>query len=291
MLAEGVAAEAAAEALDVAFCVDDNYLPHAFVLMGSILDAHPLEWFNFWVVMPNAANTAEYERPTERLGEKASVRYLHPDGAEWRFGLSGRATATHISEAMYLRILLPELLPDSVTRVLYLDADILATSDGLARLFALDMRGLPVAAVRDAFTRRLVDTTMLPGLRERPHMDPQAPYFNSGVLLIDTGEWKSCKVRERCEEYLRETAGVRRFPDQDALNVALYGKWMRLRSQFNNMMASRIDDVAGSSLSDAVLVHSTGPMKHWQPGFPAGGRTVMYARIRDRLFSAQDSAV
>ncbi len=54
---------------------------------------------------------------------------------------------------------------------------------------------------------------------------PAWPYFNAGVLLIDTGAWVAAGIEERLVTLWREkgTAMVRH--DQSLLNVALGGRW------------------------------------------------------------------
>jgi lipopolysaccharide biosynthesis glycosyltransferase len=129
----------------------------------------------------------------------------------------------------------------------------------------------------------MIDSYELPGLEQHPQINPQDPYFNSGVLLIDTERWRSLDIRKRCIEYLTQTAGNRRFPDQDALNVACYGQWLRLNKRWNHMMASRLDTSRGSELQEAVIVHSAGPVKHWHEAFIQGARTQLYKSIQQEV--------
>ncbi|GAA2703985.1 glycosyltransferase family 8 protein [Micromonospora olivasterospora] len=150
----------------------------------------------------------------------------------------------YLSPAMYLRLLVPGALPAEVERVLYLDCDTLCTNS-LTPLFELDMGGAPLGAVRDPFNRRLLDMGGIPGLAQYHDLDPYALYYNSGVLLIDVARWKECEVTGKSLAYLARHAHESRYPDQDALNYATYGTWLRLPHRWNDLMAWRLEPEFG----------------------------------------------
>lgn len=187
---------------------------------------------------------------------------------------------------MYLRLQLPDLVPEDLDRVLYLDSDVLCTNSGLFELFRIDMNDKTIAAVRDATTRRLIDNDGVPAIERFPELDPQAPYFNSGVLLIDTKKWRSRNVRARCEDYLKQSTR-RRFPDQDALNVACYDDWFRLNKRWNHLRSNRLDTHKGNHLDEAVIVHFNSTIKLWHPQFPEGHRLDLYRRYRVSIDEAR----
>jgi lipopolysaccharide biosynthesis glycosyltransferase len=273
--------------LDIAFAVDEDYFFHAIVAMESILHHKGDSRLNFWVVVTEQVTSASKQLLSAVVADRAEVRFLDANPYQFSFGRSTHPEVEYVSEAMYLRLQIPDLLPASVSRVLYLDADVLCTSPGLGTLFQIDTYGFPVGAVRDPVTRRMIDYGGIPFLDQYCHIDPQAMYFNSGVLLIDTAAWHECRIRDACSEYLHRTSSVRRFPDQDALNVACYGRWFRLNKRWNHMKADRLDTYRGNRLSDAVLVHLNSTVKPWQPEFPAGHRRNLYERLAKRVASSR----
>jgi UDP-D-galactose:(glucosyl)LPS alpha-1,3-D-galactosyltransferase len=206
-------------------------------------------------------------------GGMAKVRSVIPALPRLPDGWSKEAG--HVSDAMYLRLGLVEALPDHVERLLYLDCDTLVTGS-LSPLVSVDLVNAPLAAVRDAFTRRVVDRGGLPGWQGYPPMSGQDPYFNSGVLLIDTASWRRLDVSDRALGYLLDNAGKLRYPDQDALNVACAGQWTRLPSRWNHMMPWRLESANGGRLSDAVIAHCAGPRKWWSSDYPSGDFATFY---------------
>ena len=101
-----------------------------------------------------------------------------------------------ISKMIFARLLIPRLFPETVGRILYLDADLLVLDD-LEPLWEVDLEGAAVGAVADA-----LDVPLNHGGPGREEMPRVRSYFNSGVLLIDLPRWREKKISERAIEYL-----------------------------------------------------------------------------------------
>jgi lipopolysaccharide biosynthesis glycosyltransferase len=130
--------------------------------------------------------------------------------------------SAHASTAVYYRLLLPRLLDASITRVLYLDCD-LVVKDSLLPLWQTPLPDHPVAAVAEPYFNR----------HEPLGLPPGTPYFNSGVMLIDLPAWRREKVSERAIEFLEHNPGRIEAWDQDALNAVLRGNWQPLPARWN----------------------------------------------------------
>jgi lipopolysaccharide biosynthesis glycosyltransferase len=121
---------------------------------------------------------------------------------------------------------LPMILPPSVSRAVFVDADVLALGD-VSELATMPLDGLPAGCVR-APLRRFKNRL---GLQK---------YCNSGVVAIDVETWKNEGVSESAIEYLHKISGSwgANFPDQDALNVTLADskgkpRWKELHPKWN----------------------------------------------------------
>ncbi len=178
------------------------------------------------------------------------------------------------SSAAYLRIMIPEFLPDDRKRALYLDSDILVTTD-LAQLWDVDLGDLPLWAVQDYslgdFERHI--RTPFPEL-EAPE---DGVYFNSGMLFFNLPVWRAERVSERTFKFLNQHSHRLSYPDQDALNAMLAGRWGRLDPRWNIQMSNLgvvpaleaptlgpADQTAIRSLSG--ICHFT-VHKPWHPGY------------------------
>lgn len=141
--------------------------------------------------------------------------------------VAGLPVAGYFTAAMWYRILLPDLLEEP--RVLYLDVDTLVLA-ALDDLWQTPLEGAYLGAVTNVFQPD-----------HRFHAGDLgialADYFNSGVLLLDLDALR----RDGCAAGVREVAlaraGLRGWPDQDALNLVLGARRVPLHPRFNAMNA------------------------------------------------------
>jgi lipopolysaccharide biosynthesis glycosyltransferase len=168
-----------------------------------------------------------------------------------------RPGTAQASPAAYYRVFLPGLLGDQYGRLLYLDTDVHICGPQAFQLLTLEMQGHAIAAVREAMPYR-----GKPAERaeiRRTIATAGDKYLNSGVLLIDTAEFR----RRELERRILELAASRPLwlNDQSALNVLLDGDWLELSPAFN--MISGIWNSRVAEIFPPAIVHFTGPRKPW----------------------------
>lgn len=248
----------AKDTVQVALCCDENYVAYANVVMLSALKASS-SGINFHLIGCNlaASSLSSLADSVESHGGTLSV--YQPDNMLYQ-GLP-----THrYGPAVYQRINLPEYLPERITKVLYIDSDTLVLED-LATLWNTDLEGMPIAAVENLSPKACTDIGV-----------PRNEYFNSGVLLMDLGQWRAEGIHHDVTAYLRKHAERLQFVDQCALNGVLQGRWKRLPVHWN--MQSDIYKVVikyaegcsysisqlQSAISAPGIVHFTGKKKPWK---------------------------
>ena len=104
------------------------------------------------------------------------------------------ATQTHISAITCARLLMTRVLGPSVSRVIFIDADILALAD-LRKLWNVDLEGASIGAVVDG-----IDLLLQAGSEKVLRVPRVERYFNAGILLIDLDRWRSERVCETALE-------------------------------------------------------------------------------------------
>ncbi len=163
----------------------------------------------------------------------------------------------HIPPVTYLRLLLPELLPDRLEKVLYLDGDLLVRED-IAPLWDTEIATVDFAAVpdRDLTGRLLRVRRNLPRYRDLG-MDPDRPVFNMGVMLINLERWRARQVSARAFGVVRCLGTETLWYEQDALNVVGEGYCRELPPRWN----ARPSDSPGAST--ACIVHFLTGTKPW----------------------------
>lgn len=264
--------------MDITLTFDEGYAEPALACIESLVTHHPARSLTFWLIT-DGLGAASRRNLELLLADRARVHFLDPSPFDVEsLPLSTHVHSLHVSAAGYMRLFAPLLIPEDVARVLYLDADTLCLGP-LDELFDVDLGEATIAAVRDPYVHRMSDMEALPGLAAlRDRIDPQAPHFNSGMMLIDTARWRARNVSQVATDYSRRHAEVTRYPDQDALNYALHGSWLRVPHQWNHAMASRLESRLGGRLEQARIVHFIFPVKPWHAQFPEGDRKASHRR-------------
>ena len=234
---------------------DDRYAMPLAVTLRSALDGlaegRTLRVF----VIDGGIQPRRRERLLASLDpRRCDVEFLVPDPQAFKDAV---VTPGHVSVASYYRIAAPWLLPADLTRVIYLDSDLVVRGD-LAALFATDLKGQPLAAAVDT----AVPSVSAPlGLRNYRALGlaPDVPYFNAGVLVLDLARWRRERIPERAFDYLAAHIEVIRFWDQDVLNAVLAGDFRALDPRWN-----QLPDVAHHIREEPWIVHFASTSKPWQ---------------------------
>jgi lipopolysaccharide biosynthesis glycosyltransferase len=179
----------------------------------------------------------------------------------------GRMTST-----TYCRLLLAGLVPHHWTRALWLDCDVLLRRD-LAALWDLEMGDRAVLAARDLVVPCLGSRYGVSPWKELG-LDPRAPHFNAGVMLLDLERWRAEHIGERAIDYLRKYGDRVCFFDQEALNAVAVNRWGELDPRWNHIAsmagqafldASHLDPaVYRQVVENPFLVHYSGYLKPWK---------------------------
>jgi len=172
----------------------------------------------------------------------------------------------------YFRLLMSSTVPQHWTRAIWLDCDVVLCKD-LADLWDLDISGLPVLAARDLVVPCIGSRYGVSPWKELG-LDPRAPHFNAGVMMVNLELWRREQVEERAMEYLHRYGHRVCFFDQEALNAVLVNRWGALDPGWNH-----IASMAGQPFLDAshlapdvyrrvvdapYLVHYSGYFKPWK---------------------------
>lgn len=217
------------------FACDNSFAPYFSVALQSIIEhLSPHRHYDI-VVLTNDIEPQAVDILRQQVGQapagSVSIGFL--DVTEAVEGARLRRHG-HFRLQMYFRLLAPDLLP-SVDKALYFDSDLIVLADP-AELFDTDVTGKLLAATQDADTIGQAmgyDGTVERYLLEEVGAARVEDYFQSGVVVFNLAE-----LRKRCPttELLR-IAGQRlwRWPDQDVLNMAARGDYVRVDMAWNSL--------------------------------------------------------
>jgi lipopolysaccharide biosynthesis glycosyltransferase len=193
----------------------------------------------------------------------------------------------HVNVVTYLRLLMPLVLPAHVSRVIFMDADLLVRRN-LGELWAEPQGSHAVLAVQDVAAPRydaatlptfdrcgkyLCAHTPIANYRELG-LAPDGEYFNGGLLVADLDHWRRERYAEKMLACLRDHREHVLWWDQYALNVVMAGRWRALDPRWNqgahvyaypNWESSPLDQETFVQLQKAPwIVHFCSPSKPWQ---------------------------
>lgn len=255
--------------LDLACATDAAFVTPTIVAIRSVLRhvTDPSDVRVFVVdggIDPEGRSALEDQVPC--VGADLQILAVPPDI------LVPDSAPAHLTTATYLRLLAPLLVPDDVTRLLYLDGDILAL-DTLEPLLSIDLAGHAIGAVRDFEVPTVSSPGGIGGWR-RMGLDAGDPYVNAGVLVVDVARWRKLALGERALEDQCRYHTV--TGDQGSLNVVAQGEFALLDPRWNAQGSLlHLDLFAASPHKEALLrrrdellhrpalVHFVGPHKPW----------------------------
>lgn len=193
---------------------------------------------------------------------------------------------------IYYRLLAHQMLPQSLHKILYLDADLLCIND-LGTLYHTDLTGKMYAS---AIHASLTNTTDVINKIRLQNFSADG-YYNSGVLLMNLDLIRKNVKADDIFNYIREH--VLLLPDQDVLN-ALYGDQIKsVPDQLFNFDTRNLTTYATISFGEwtldwvikhTVILHYCGRDKPWLVTMNHGRLTALYKqyfqmtqRIIDRI--------
>jgi lipopolysaccharide biosynthesis glycosyltransferase len=243
--------------IPVLFCTDAIYFQHMGAAIASLLKTNSAHEFRILVVTQEKDPDGEEKLSglVTKLGN-ASIIFKQFNLDSYRDEMP---VDQYFTVAVYTRLFLTEFVDPSIKKILYLDGDLVVTTD-IRELWETDLQGASLAAVPEPHA--------VPGDSETVSY----PYFNSGVMLIDVERWRAANVLPKFLAFAKENAGHLPYHDQDVLNHTFAGKVRLLDYRWN--FQSRWADFVAKKLNmspeefrrlrrSPAIVHFTSKYKPW----------------------------
>lgn len=201
------------------YSTDENYVKLTAVSIHSLLKHNPGAAIVILTSGISSTSAAFLQRfVTDRGGLCELI-----DVDDRLKGLRDIGACGYVSFSAYSRLFIPTLLANRFDRAVYIDGDTLIV-DSLAELSDLDLQGKPFAIGYDCIHNSY---KKLIGLK------PSAPYFNSGVLVMDLAEWTRRNCTDRILDYMKNVRHNLMFGDQDYFSLVLATDAAILPPQYN----------------------------------------------------------
>jgi lipopolysaccharide biosynthesis glycosyltransferase len=245
--------------MHIVCAADANYGAYAGITLSSALNANAGERIHLHLFSDgvNATDVTKMARMARRAGAQFST-YDIKQKLEGPLKLP-RCSAAYYSRTIYSRLFLSNLLPQEISRAIYLDCDVICVQNS-RELWSLGEAVVVLAAVRDVWVDKRQEYKASLG------MPVESTYYNSGVLLINVEAWRRNKVGELLLDFLSQRETID-YPDQDIINVVLWREILELPRRWNVGITSPIPGDAPAQLKTAANIHFWGGVKPWHFGY------------------------
>ena len=241
---------------------DEAYAQHTAVMLASLF-AHNRDKLFRVFLMTYTMSSETKRRLGEVVNRHGELHILEDDYKESGIdALRTETTDKAWNPIMYLKLLIPQKLPQDVERFLFLDVDMVINHD-IDELYRTDLNGNIVAACDDYKFQA--------AHRQRLGLKDDERYVNSGVMVIDLKAWR--EKEERCPmiDFL-ETYKEVLNNDQDGFAIYFRGQIMLLPNKWNvttfyfeqepRIMPQYLPEVE-ELRRNPYIIHFCEPIKPW----------------------------
>lgn len=245
--------------IHIACAADNSYMQHTGVMLTSLFENNKSNkiHIHFFSADFNDENKLTLQNLVNE--HKQSFSFYQLDAKIFE----GCYVSHHVSYATYYRIVIPQILEPGITKVLYLDTDIIVCRD-LLELWNTTIGSKVLGAIRESSFAEF----------ERLNIPPSFQYFNAGILLINIPEWNKRNLTPTLFKYIESNQNKLIFWDQDALNANLYDQWVKLPPKWNQQSSffetprKKLIAVYGKeeldeAMNNPCIIHYTGSSKPW----------------------------
>ncbi|MBA4489794.1 glycosyltransferase [Paracoccus sp. S1E-3] len=255
------ASQAARHGDAVIFACDAGHLPYAWVAALQIARLEPERHFDIVIASPDTGAIPPHLRdgPVRwvRLDVSAIPQIRHPNA--------------RITLGTFYRHLLPDLLQDDYARLLYLDTDTWLRRPGIQGLFDRIAGDWPLAASLTFLHQPELRTRASRRNQERSRRvigdlgDPSGRFFQSGVMVMQTGPHVAAQIGPRTLEFAAERYDLlqkHKLGDQAAMNGAAAALTATLDPRWNWHLARWRQGQLIEEF-DPFILHFAGAEKPW----------------------------
>jgi lipopolysaccharide biosynthesis glycosyltransferase len=206
--------------IHIVMATDDNFCQHAGIAILSLIRHNIRNNISFHIFEMNVSSK-NIENLKQICTQHEKELLLYPISKELfdKFPNPG-----DFSYATYIRIVIPQILPLSIKKVLYLDCDVIINGDILA-LWETDIEKYALAGVEDSSWGGSK-------IKMENESNPEK-YINAGVLLMNLTYWRVNNVQQKLIDYLESPPKTLHMFDQDAINDVLSGNILYIAPTWN----------------------------------------------------------
>lgn len=244
--------------IDIVLTINEGYIFHSKVLLNSIFKNTKCS--NFFIrILAKEQFQFEVQNEYNVFFKKAfplkniQFEFLQVDETL----IKDLPIKSHpFSREVYYRLLIPLLMPDTLEKVIYLDADMIIERD-IQELFEVNIDEYSIAAV----------SNLIPENFDILGLDKEEEYFNAGLLLMNLKRIRDNNEVDHIIKYGVTNKDIIRLADQDILNGFYKNNHLKLPLIWNwqnhfYQMESKIKNYS-SLVGEKKVYHFSFETKPW----------------------------
>lgn len=200
---------------------------------------------------------------------------------------SGAPVLDRLSKATYYRLLIGDIIPESVDRLLYLDPDIVINKD-LSDYYNTDLKGNVLAGSGHLYNfNEFVNLCRL-GIKPKKGRR----YINAGILLIDLKKWRETVTVKQILAFIQKNIRILFLADQDVINVLFSDKMLCTDERIYNLDEKTLKHFSRKSADrnrinldwvrkNTAIIHFNGKNKPWNEPDYKGNLGDFYEKNKD----------
>lgn len=202
----------------------DNYAMPCGVMFYSACVNNKKSNLHFYVVTDNSfteENKNKLRETVTPFGNQIDFIIIDDNDINISTGMS----CSYYPKYVFYRLFAFKYLPQNVSKILYLDCDIIIRAD-LSDLWEIDISNYGIAGVPDAQEGRIQNYNRLGYSSEKG-------YYNAGVIMMNLDFWRNNNVEVQIRELMTEHSSKLELYDQDVLNSVFQSSKKYLPLKYN----------------------------------------------------------
>lgn len=242
---------------NVTCSTDDKYVQHCGIMLCSLFENNKKYKFHIHILTNGIdyTNKLELVKLVESYNSICSFYIIDESKLE---GVQFR-NKEPLTKAAYYRLLLGSILDQNISKVLYLDCDVIVVNE-IVSLYELQLNNYALAAVQDIKGLPCSELHMI-----QLGLSCDGKYFNSGVMMINLDYWRKNNVEPQLIEFAKKKRIVF-FHDQDVLNYLFKDHWYCISPKWNYLCTVFLNTISFNNRFEKFECLSTPHIIHYASG-------------------------
>lgn len=241
--------------INILISVNRSYLDKAKTMLHSLRRNHSEEITVY--IINRSLRDSEINKFRKYVKQHLKMNFIEIDVSTTAIDQLPLNTS-RFSIEIYYRVIAQFLLPQTVERIMWLDADIVLCGN-ISEFYYQEFEGSLLAVCPDVNCN---DKDII-RIKENLGLSKEHIYFNSGVLLLNIEELRKTTTLHDIVQSAQSVAQYLVYPDQDLLNYFYTGRVKYCNQNRYNCQAMAVTSLTQNQIKDIAILHYAGFHKPW----------------------------